>query len=230
MRPSAFDEAASEYQAALADPWRERFANDADFFVHQKCRAMLRHIDRDGGRMPDRPAALDVGCGKGPAVAFLDDRWRIVGTDVSGEMLKHGPARLKLAVQEQFALPFADGTFDVVFAFCVYHHIAREQHVRHLHEMVRVTRQGGWLFVFEHNPFNPVTQLVFRRAPVDRGCAMIAPGRLRRTFQMAGAVAVTTGYVLFFPQGAAERAPALEAALRRLPLGGQYYVAGRKPA
>jgi SAM-dependent methyltransferase len=228
MKSNAFDALAGDYDAHLDDPWRRRFAGGNDFFIDQKCRAMLREAGAvDGGA--DRPLALDVGCGQGRAVAFLSPHWKTVGTDVSGEMLRHAANGLKLAVQEPLALPFRDDTFDVVFAFCVYHHLDRSDHARHLRELARVARPGGRLFVFEHNPFNPVTQMVFRRAPVDRGCRMIAPRRLRSTFAAAGLTALRTGYVLFAPEAWARRLDRVEAALQWLPLGGQYFVSGIKP-
>jgi SAM-dependent methyltransferase len=240
--PGTFDALALDYESALADPWRERFADSSDFFIHQKCRAMLRDLDRhpvpnnirndvrNGAVVPRAPLALDVGCGRGPAVAFLRDRWRVIGTDVSADMIKQAPARLPLAVQEPFALPFPGDTFDVVFAFCVYHHLARSDHARHLRELVRVARPGGRVFVFEHNPFNPVTRVVFHRAPIDRGCRMIAPADLRTTFRSEGLTSLRTGYVLFVPQAWSRRTGALEDVLRWLPVGGQYYIVGRKAA
>lgn len=225
MKSNTFDAYASDYEGHLDDPWRRRFAAGSGFFIHQKCRAMLREI----GDVATRPLALDVGCGGAPAVEFLSSRWRTVGTDVSLKMLSGGPSGLKLAVQEPFALPFRDDTFDIVFAFCVYHHLHRADHVRHLRELTRVLRPGGRLFVFEHNPFNPITQIVFRRAPVDRGCRMIPPMQLRRTFAAASLSSLRTGYLLFVPEVWARGLERVEAALRWLPLGGQYFVSGIKP-
>jgi len=227
MKTNAFDAHAVDYESSLDDPWRRRFADGSAFFIHQKCRAMLREVGDDGA-VPHRRLALDVGCGLGPAVAFLSDRWTTIGTDVSHQMLRAAGGGLKVAVQEPFALPFRDHTFDVVFAFCVYHHVDRADHVRHLRELARVARPGGRVFVFEHNPFNPVTQVVFRRASVDRGCRMVAPASLRRTFADAGLSSVRTGYVLFFPQAWAAALERIEAWLQWLPLGGQYFVSGTK--
>jgi SAM-dependent methyltransferase len=224
----AFDAHAGDYERALADPLRQHFAAAPTFFIDQKCRAMLRFLGRHSDGVPVRPRALDVGCGQGQALSFLRDAWNILGTDVSHEMLRAAPLGLKLAVQEELALPFSDETFDVVFAFCVYHHVAADQQVAHLREVVRTLRCGGRLFVFEHNPYNPVTQVIFRRAPIDRDCAMIAPARLRRMFADVEMAELTTGYVLFSPQAVADRAPWVDDALRWCPLGGQYYVSGRK--
>src|SRR5262249_682937 len=102
MKPTAFDAFADGYDASLDDPWRRRFADGSAFFIDQKCRAMVREMENGGSR----PMALDVGCGQGRAVAFLSDRWRTVGTDVSREMLCRAEGGLRLAVQEPFALPF----------------------------------------------------------------------------------------------------------------------------
>ena len=225
-----FDALAPDYDAALHDPWRTRFADNADFFIDQKCRAMVREVERRNGRAGVSCTALDVGCGRGPAVRFLRPAWKTFGADISTEMLREAPKSLPLVAQEPLRLPFADDVFDVVFAFCVYHHIPREQHLEHFRELVRVARPGGFVFVFEHNPFNPVTQVIFRRAPIDQGCRMLPPGELRGLFERTRLSEIGTGYVLFFPQGLAAKIAGLEDALRRVPLGGQYFVAGRKLA
>jgi SAM-dependent methyltransferase len=229
MRPE-FDQLASDYDAALSDPWRSRFADNADFFVDQKCRAMLREVERRNGGAGAGCRALDVGCGRGPAVRFLRPDWKVFGTDVSTEMLREAPRALPLAAQEPFRLPFADDVFDVVFTICMYHHLPRERHAEHFRELVRVAKPGGLVFVFEHNPYNPVTQVIFNRARIDRGCVMLPPPELRRLFHAGRLSEIGTGYVLFFPQSIAASAAGLEDALRRIPLGGQYFVAGRKPA
>ena len=91
-------------------------------------------------------------------------------------------ARGPVAVQEPLSLPFADDTFDAVYAFCIYHHIPDEDHVRHLSELRRVVKPGGEVMVFEHNPYNPVTARIFARAPIDRGCHMIKPAAFASDF------------------------------------------------
>jgi SAM-dependent methyltransferase len=143
-------------------------------------------------------------------------------------MLREAVHRGPVAVQEPFELPFADGAFDAAFAFCVYHHIDDEQQGRHLRELTRVVAVGGRVCIFEHNPFNPVTRRIFERAPVDRGCHMIAPARLRRLFHQAGLGGVEQGYLLFLPQTLWKWFGFVEPALARFPLGGQYFVSGRK--
>jgi hypothetical protein len=58
---------------------------------------------------------------------------------------------------------------------------------------------------------------------------MIKPARLRALFRDAGLKEVEQGYLLFLPQMLWKRLGFVEPALAWLPLGGQYFVSGRKP-
>ena len=222
----SFDHLADGYDHLLNDPLRQRFSADSDFFVQQKCRALMRYLKP---RLPKASLRiLDAGCGQGASVPFLRNDARVIGTDPSLPMLReavhHGP----VVMQEPFDLPFRDGTFDAAFAFCVYHHIDDREHVRHLRELTRVVAPGGYVCIFEHNPFNPVTARIFNRCPIDRGCHMIRPARLRAIFREAGLQEIAQGYLLFMPESVWKVLGFLEPALAWLPLGGQYFVAGRK--
>jgi SAM-dependent methyltransferase len=220
-----FDELAADYQQLLDDPARQAFADDPAFFIHQKCRALLRHLERELPGGPRR--VLDAGCGQGTALEYLRTTCTVFGSDVSREMLRAAVRRRPVVVQEPFALPFRTASFDAAFAFCVYHHIDTAHHVRHLGEMGRVVRPSGRVVVFEHNPLNPVTRRVFARAPIDRGCHLIPRRRLQAVFAEAGFEDIRHGYVLFLPQRL-ERFAEFESVLERVPFGGQYYVSGRR--
>jgi SAM-dependent methyltransferase len=228
----SFDTFADDYERLLDDPLRKQFASDGDYFIRVKCAALTREIRRQlAPRSPGaRLRVLDAGCGLGTAMEYLGGDFNIVGTDISHAMLQHSGHHGRVAVQEPFDLPFASDAFDVAFAFCVYHHLDAASHVRHLRELGRVVRPGGLVCVFEHNPFNPATRIIFARAPIDRGCRMIWPSALRRTFLDAGLSGTKQGYLLFVPELPVRWFAFLEPALAWLPLGGQYFVSGRKPA
>ncbi len=223
-----FDRFAGQYDELLRDPLRDRFAESSRFFIEQKCRVLLRHLPKRGPSAP-KLRVLDAGCGQGTALAFVGGETRPFGADVSLPMLREAVRLRPVAVQEPFDLPFRDATFDAAFAFCVYHHIDDSQHVRHLRELSRVVVPGGRVLIFEHNPYNPVTRVVFNRAPIDRGCHMIPPPLLRRTFRQAGLEDIRHGYLLFLPEALWRLFGAVERALSWLPLGGQYFVSGRTP-
>src|SRR5262245_41485383 len=226
MTPDPFQELAGRYDELLHDPLRDRFADGSEFFIRQKCRNAARRLARLApGR---RLRVLDAGCGVGTALTCFGANVRVFGSDVSQPMLRAAVKRGPVTVQEPLRLPFADGTFDAVFAFCIYHHIDDADHVAHLRELRRVVAPGGEVMVFEHNPYNPITARIFARAPIDRGCHMIRPAALRSTFHAAGFDTVSQGYLLFVPERLEPVFGFLERALAWLPLGGQYFVAGRK--
>jgi SAM-dependent methyltransferase len=224
----SFDQFARDYDELLRDPLRDRFAGGSEFFIRQKCRIVERRLQRGSESL--RLRVLDAGCGQGTALSLLDPSIRAFGTDISLPMLKDAARRGPVAVQEPYQLPFADDTFDAAYAFCIYHHIPDEEHVRHLSELRRVVKPGGEVMVFEHNPYNPVTARIFARAPIDRGCHMIKPRTLRETFRAAGLNGIEQGYLLFVPESLNGLLGFVEPALAWLPLGGQYFVSGRKPS
>jgi len=223
----SFDRFAPDYDNLLSDPLRQKFARDDEFFIHQKCRVLMRRLRR---QVPDTSELrlLDAGCGQGTAIAFLSRYARVIGTDISLPMVREAVHRGPVAVQEPYDLPFPDGAFDAAYAFCVYHHIDDRQQVRHLRELTRVVSPGGQVYIFQHNPFNPVTKRIFDRAPIDRGCHMIRPASLGELFRDAGLNDVEQGYLLFLPEVLWKWFGFLEPALAWLPLGGQYFVSGRK--
>ena len=222
----SFDNYAREYEALLRDPLRDRFAGGSEFFIKQKCRIVARRLPAATAR-PLR--VLDAGCGQGTAFQFFDRNVHVFGSDISTLMLQGAARRRPVTVQEPYSLPFADNTFDAVYAFCIYHHIPDADHVKHLRELKRVVAPGGEVMIFEHNPYNPVTARIFARAPIDRGCHMIKPAALRRTFVEAGfGGTLDQGYLLFVPEALHRVFGMIEPALSWLPLGGQYFVAGKK--
>jgi ubiquinone/menaquinone biosynthesis C-methylase UbiE len=95
---------------------------------------------------------LDVGCGPGTLTCDLARAvapGRVVGIDAAADVVEaaradaavSGPDNVTFEVADLFALPFADGSFDVVHAHQVLQHVADP--VAALVEMRRVCRPGG---------------------------------------------------------------------------------------
>jgi SAM-dependent methyltransferase len=95
---------------------------------------------------------LDVGCGPGSitlGLAELVAPGRVVGIDVQPSQIEQaralagarGVANVRFEAADLYRLPFADGTFDAVFAHGVLMHL--HEPVRALMELRRVLRPGG---------------------------------------------------------------------------------------
>lgn len=96
---------------------------------------------------------LDVGCGVGLYTnAFLRDTPHVFGVEIERDRALKARARAVIqSVGER--LPFADGTFDVVFSHEVLEHVADDRAC--LREMARVTRPRGRILVFVPNRLYP---------------------------------------------------------------------------
>jgi SAM-dependent methyltransferase len=222
------------------DQYRDRYRQDLDravsfsgashdFLTRAKAEELVRlarlHLD-DPGQLD----ALDVGCGIGITDRQLAGRFRsLTGTDVSPGVLETA-ARDNPGVSYELAergrLPFGDGVFDLVFAVCVVQVVPFVERPRFVAELSRVTRPCGLVVLFEHNQYNPMTRLVVRRCEFGEDAHMLGMREADRLLRENGATTVDRGFLLLFPSRR-QRILAVERAVRRLPLGAQYYVAGR---
>ncbi len=102
-------------------------------------------------RLPKRVRILEIGCGRGialPPLARLLEPVRLTGLDIEPALLAVARERLdslgidaELVPGDARALPFAAGSFDLVFDFGTCYHIARAPVA--LAEVARVLAPGG---------------------------------------------------------------------------------------
>jgi len=200
-------------------------------FARQKVTLMLDATRRLLGDTKQL-SALDVGCGTGVAEPFLKPHMgRVVAGDVSPLMVEEARKRcpgVEFVPLGEGRLPFEDNTFDVQFCYCVYHHVSPRDRRAFVAELARVVRPGGLVFVFEHNPYNPVTVHIVKHCPLDRDAVLLRAAETRDLLRGAGLSVEEQKYYIFFPKFLGFLR-ILEPWLAWLPLGGQYYVAARKP-
>lgn len=230
MEEVEFDKFADEYRALHAANIRLS-GEDPEYFAEYKVVDIANELARSGVAAR---RALDFGAGVGYSVPFFARHLpeaRVTCLDVSRKSLEVGAARLGPAAEfthfDGRTIPFADGTFDVALASCVFHHIPHAEHVALLAEIRRVLAPRGTLFVFEHNPLNPLTRHAVNTCEFDEHAVLIGAPEMRRRVRAAGFAAADLRYRIFFPR-ALRRLRPLEKKLAWLPLGAQYYVAARK--
>jgi ubiquinone/menaquinone biosynthesis C-methylase UbiE len=182
---------------------------------------------------PEPIRMLDFGAGVGASVLFIRRHLphaQLTCLDVSAKSLDVGrsrfPGQAEFVRFDGARIPLPDSSFDIVFAACVFHHIAHEEHVGLLREFSRVLVTGGMACVFEHNPFNPLTVHAVDTCPFDEHACLIRAKVMRRRFADAG-FAGHTRYRIFFPRLLGFLRP-LERFMTWLPLGAQYYIVASK--
>jgi SAM-dependent methyltransferase len=199
---------------------------DVDFFARIKTDCLIEAIERCAGAAA-AARLLDVGCGVGVTDGFLHGRVRsLTGLDVAEGMVAEAAAANAGAAYvcgDGTRMPFADATFDVAFAICVFHHVPDPLHLPLLREMRRVTRPGGLVAIFEHNPWNPLTRLAVARCELDADARLLTMGRVRTLMAAARLRVVDRRYIVWTPFES-PGARRLEEWLRRVPFGGQYAV------
>jgi SAM-dependent methyltransferase len=229
-----FDAHAAEYADAV-NASIAASGEDVDFFARRKADEVVRWLR--AASLPQPVSVLDFGCGTGLSTAALATALplagAVTGVDVSpasvGEARRlHRGDRLRFVEGDTRVLPFDGGAFDLVFTACVFHHIDRDLHAHWARELARVLRPGGALFLFEHNPHNPLTVRSVRACPFDEGVVLLPPAYARGVLREAGLVTDRPRFYFFFP-AALRRLRPLEPSLDRVPLGAQYFVAARRP-
>jgi ubiquinone/menaquinone biosynthesis C-methylase UbiE len=225
-----FDKFADEYRALHAASIRLSGENP-EYFAEYKVADIAAELAR-ANVTPRR--ALDFGAGVGYSVPFFARHVpaaRVTCLDVSRKSLDVGQTRHGSAAEfthfDGRTIPYEDGTFDVALASCVFHHIPHDEHVALLAEIRRVLQPRGQLFVFEHNPLNPLTRHAVNTCEFDEHAQLVLAPTMRRRVRDAGFATANIRYRIFFPH-ALRRLRPLEASMTWLPLGAQYYVVARK--
>ena len=195
-----------------------------------KARALIDLARRRVGD-PATLTALDVGCGVGVTDRYLVDSFdAVLGVDIFDGVLERAAAAnpaVDYRLYDGHTLPLEDRSVDVAFAICVVHHVPPAQWSAFAAEMARVLRPGGIAAIFEHNPLNPLTRRVVSNCVFDEDAVLLRRRRAARLLGEVGLVSCEHRYIAFlpFPGRAVAR---MEAALRRVPLGAQYYVSATR--
>jgi len=117
-------------------------------------RFRLRCLDKLGHSFRHDDSLLDAGCGDGGVARLLRDRvGEVTAIDVERSSEWGEEPGLTFLVADAEALPFEEGSFDVVHSKDSLHHMHAP--VRALAEYHRVLSPGGTALIVEANRYNP---------------------------------------------------------------------------
>lgn len=227
MNDPQFDRYAESYSDLHRESTRIS-GEEPIYFAQGKVDFMVKILAGTGS---DPHSVLDFGCGIGgtlPSLSRAFPRAQLLGTDVSEASLKVASsldtgADLRLAQDNR--IPAADSSVQVAIAACVFHHIPVPERAAWLSELKRVLKPNGYLFIFEHNPWNPVTLKIVRDCPFDHDAVLLRPDETLALLGNAGFTQVKRKFTMFFPN-ALRSLRRFESSLEWCPLGAQYAAYG----
>lgn len=223
----------------LADEYHEQHKANVsitgegpEYFAEYKI-ADLASLAREQSIATDH--ILDFGCGIGNSVPFFRkyfEQSEFLFGDVSARSIEIAQTRFPgngryVIVDEHIPLP--THSQDIVFSACVFHHIPHDEHQHWLAELRRVTKPGGLLVIYEHNPLNPLTVRAVNTCPLDVNAHLIRGSTMRKRALASGWEGPQVHYKLFFPSILRRLRP-LERRLGWLGVGAQYRLTAHKAA
>ncbi len=196
-----------------------------DYFATLRARRLRAWLPEFAGRPI---AILDFGSSDGHMAGIVKDYFpeaRVAGIDPSLRSIEYAKSShpgLEFFVSEEGGhMPFADATFDLVYAVGVLHHIPFQEHEATYREIFRVLKPDGAFVLFEMNPWNPVTQMVFKISAVDRHATMFSSRFAAKLLRKHGVV--DTHYYAYFPHFL-KFLRFMESYLERIPLSALYAI------
>ena len=231
MDEAEFDKFAAEYRDLHAANIRLS-GEDPEYFAEYKIKDIAAELSLTGGELDG--CVLDFGAGVGYSVPFFRRYMpaaRLTCLDVSKRSLAIGAAKHRGDAEfchfDGTTIPFEDASYAIALASCVFHHIPHAEHVGLLREIRRVLAPGGTLFIFEHNPLNPLTRHAVNTCEFDENAVLIRAAAMRARTLEAGFSAARIRYRIFFP-ALLRRLRPLERHLTWLPLGAQYCICANR--
>ena len=218
---SEFDQFADDYERRMQETLAVTFTSE-EYQARYKSGLIKRYLARNR----KIESILDFGCGIGLSVPSLKELFpeaKLFLTDVS-------EASLDVARKNHSGVTVLDsslkdcGEFDVIFLSTVVHHITASERVEIFNRLREKLSEKGCLFIVEHNTYNPLTRKIVANCEMDADAELISIRELRRLLEESCQFRIAdSGFCSFFPEPLKALAR-LDGLLKRIPLGGQYFV------
>lgn len=219
MGKADFDDFANEYDNILKKQLAF-FEKKDDYFAEYKV-VIMRNTTRS-----DHKKILEYGCGTGRNLKYLKEHFpeaEIFGCDISEGSLsiaaKENPNITLFSLNKEKIVQ----KFDLILISGVLHHILPELRIDLIKGIWNLLEDRGEVFIFEHNPYNPITRHITKACPFDSDVDLIKPKDLKSLLKMSNFKIIQAHYTLFFPSFLS-KLRSIEKYMGLIPMGGQYFI------
>ncbi|MBS1553000.1 MAG: class I SAM-dependent methyltransferase [Bacteroidetes bacterium] len=217
-----FDNFAGRYENIL-DKQLDFFGEENSYFAEYKIKITKETL----GFVPEN--ILEFGCGIGRNLKYFTEYFpgsKVNGCDISEKSLsiaaKENPSANIFLINKNEIGRYGE-KFDLIFISCVFHHIKPSERIDSVRSVFSMLKKNGAVYIFEHNPYNPVTRHIVNTCPWDTDAILLNMKESVKLLQTAGLEISKKNYSLFFP-ASLKFLRFFENYLGKVPLGGQYYV------
>lgn len=221
-----FDQYADVYEKTLEEDLKF-FGEENSYFAEYKIKLIKDLLSSAPKNI------LEYGCGIGRNIKFFKEYFpaaKVDGCDISDKSLeiakKENPEVTFNLISDKFVNENT-GKYDLIFVSCVFHHIEPPLRNEAITNIYKLLKPKGNLFIFEHNPYNPVTLKIVKDCVWDADAILLKPKETKDLISHAGLKLDKMEYTLFFP-AFLKSLRFLENYLKFIPMGGQYFVMASK--
>ena len=218
-----FDEYAESYQKILQKQL-SFFDRNEEYFAKYKIAIIKKYTNV----IPKK--ILEYGCGVGRNLKYLRQHFKqseIYATDISKKSIDIAKGDNPTV---QFFFLGEDtivDKFDLIFIAQVFHHIRPELRHKVMEDISNLLKEGGNIFIFEHNPYNPITRYLVNTCIFDTDAVLLKKKELIKLLIDSNLSINICRYTLFLPSFL-KKLRVFESMLGYLPLGGQYFISANK--
>ena len=224
-----FDKYAKDYRSIHTDNIKMSGANSF-YFAQMKVKLLQGYEENKTLKI------LDIGCGDGTTEGFINKyfpEWKITAIDISEKSIEEAKSKnifnCDFQAYDGINIPFENEIFDIVFMAGVLHHIDFSLHSNLIKQINRVLKKAGRFYLFEHNPFNPLTRYLVNTCEFDKKAKLLKSNYTVNLLKKNNFTIDRKEFIIFFPRkGILSKFIFLEKYLQWLPLGGQYFIIAKK--
>ena len=132
-------------------------------------------------RIPLGGQVLDAGCGNGSYSRYLNDKFKVIGVDISEKQIdlaRQNAPKAKFICEDMTKINFPDKCFDGILSYYAIIHIPREEHYDLLSNFYRMLKFNGVVLLTFHINDDPES---YEKDFFDEGTMMYWSGFDKKT-------------------------------------------------